>query len=88
MIRVRSPAYVTAELFHKYPTNVPVPYIQPLRDNPVFADQLGILLMDSIGAHGSKRNLRLLEENRIIALAFAAHPIDLFQALDPVFLVP
>jgi hypothetical protein len=85
MIRFRNPAYVTEELFHEYLTNVFVPYILRLREDPVFADQLGVLLMDSVAAHISERNLRLLGENKIIALVFPAHTTNLFQALDLVF---
>jgi hypothetical protein len=43
--------------------------------------------MDSVGASVSERNLRLLGESGIIALVFPAHAIDLFQAIDLVFLV-
>jgi hypothetical protein len=85
MIRFRNPAYMTEELFHDYLTSVFIPYIQHLRENPVFAHELGVLLMDSVGAHVSERNLRLLGENKIIALVFPAHTTNLFQALDLVF---
>jgi hypothetical protein len=70
------------ELFHEYLTNVFVPYIQELRENHVFADEPGVLLMDSVGAHVSECNLRLLGENRIIARVCRVHTTLLFQALD------
>jgi hypothetical protein len=60
-------------------------YIQQLRENPVSADELSDLLMDSVGARASERNLQLLGENKIIALAFPAHTANLFQALDLLF---
>jgi hypothetical protein len=68
------------ELFHEYLTNVFLPYIQELRENPVFADELGVLLMDSVGARVSERQIRLLGENRIIGLVFPAHTINLLDS--------
>jgi hypothetical protein len=62
-----------------------VPYILQLRENPVFADQLGVLLMNSVAARRSEGNLRLLGENKIIALVFPAHTTNLFQGLKLVF---
>jgi hypothetical protein len=41
--------------------------------------------MDSVGAHVSERNLRLLGENWIIALVFPANTTNLFHGLDLVF---
>jgi hypothetical protein len=58
---------------------------QQFRQKPAFADELGILLMDSGGADVSERNLGLLYENRIIAFVFPAHTTTSFQALDLVF---
>jgi hypothetical protein len=76
---------MTSELFSEYLTDVFVPYIQQLRENHVFADDLCALLMDSVGAHVSERNLQLLGKNRIITFVFSAYTISLFQALDLVF---
>jgi hypothetical protein len=42
--------------------------------------------MDSIPAHVSERNLRVLAEDKIIALVFRAHTANLFQALGLAFL--
>jgi hypothetical protein len=50
MIRFRGPAYMTEELFHQCLTNVFVPYIQRLRENPVFADEMCVPLTESVGA--------------------------------------
>jgi hypothetical protein len=50
VIRLRSPDYMTEELVYEYQTNMFVPHIQELSENPVFADELGVLLMDSVGA--------------------------------------
>jgi hypothetical protein len=72
---------MTEEIFHECLTNVFVPYIQHFRENPDFAE-LCVLLMDSVAGRVSERNLRLLGENRIIALVFPANTTDLFQAFD------
>jgi hypothetical protein len=77
---------MTEELFHEYLTNVLLLHIQQLSEDPGLAEELGVLLVDSVGAHVSQRNSRLLGENRIIASVFPAHTIDLFQALDRVSL--
>jgi hypothetical protein len=72
---------MTEEIFYEYLTNVFVPYILHFRENPDFAE-LGVLLMDSVGGRVSELNLRLLGENRIIALVFPADTTNLFHALD------
>jgi hypothetical protein len=41
--------------------------------------------MDSASPHVSERCLRLLDDNRILAVAFPAHITNIFQALDLVF---
>jgi hypothetical protein len=38
--------------------------------------------MDSASPHISERVLRVLRENRIMAIVFPAHTTSLFQALD------
>jgi hypothetical protein len=51
---------MTEELFDEDLMNAFVPYIQYLRENPVFAEELGILAMDSVGVQfavaGRKQN--------------------------------
>jgi hypothetical protein len=59
-----------------------VRYIRRLRENHVFPNELGVLLMDSVAAHVSERNLRTLGETRTRALVVPAHTTKLFQALD------
>jgi hypothetical protein len=76
---------MTDERFHEHRPSVFIPDILQLRTNPVFADELGVLLMDSVSAHVSERNLKLLGGNKIIALVFPAHTTNPLQALDLVF---
>jgi hypothetical protein len=51
MISLKNPADMTAGLFHEHLSNVCIPYFQRVEENRVFADQLGVLMMDSVGAH-------------------------------------
>jgi hypothetical protein len=85
MIRSRTPAYIDGDLFYEYISTVLVPYVTNVRSNPALANEPAVLLMDSAGPHVSERILKLLGENRIIALVSPAHTTNLFQALDLVF---
>jgi hypothetical protein len=85
MVRRRTPAYVDEELFFEYISTVFIPYVATVRDRPGLENEFGVLLMDSAPAHMSDRVLRLLGENKIIAITFPAHTTNLFQALDLVF---
>jgi hypothetical protein len=85
MIRHRSPAYITEELFYEYLSNVFLPYVLVVRDWPGFQNEMAVLLMESAVPHASDRVRRLLDENSILAISFPAHTTNLFQALDLVF---
>jgi hypothetical protein len=85
LLRHRSPAYIDENLFHEYISEVLIPYVANLREKPEFANEIAILLMDSAPAHRSERVLRLLGENRILAVVFPAHTTNILQALDLVF---
>jgi hypothetical protein len=86
MIRVRNPAYITQELFRESRAYVFILHVVWLRQSLVFADQLDVFLMDSVGVRFSRHNLRSLAGDKIIALVFPAHTTNLFQALDLLFL--
>jgi hypothetical protein len=79
---------MTDELFREYLTNAFLPYIQQLRENPVFAGQLGVVLMDSVWLHLSERNLRLLGEKQSWLLFSQRIPLSPFRPLSLSFLVP
>jgi hypothetical protein len=53
---------MTQELFREYLMNMFVAYIQQFSENPVFADELGAWLTNSVGAQftaaGRKQNHR------------------------------
>jgi hypothetical protein len=85
MVRRRSPSYIDEQLFFKYISNVLIPYVSSVRSTPELADEPAVLLMDSALPHTSERVLRILDQNKIIALTFPAHTTNLFQALDLVF---
>jgi hypothetical protein len=85
VIRRRNPAYLDETLFYEYISGMFIPYVSTLRSRPEIAYQPAILLMDSALPHTSKRILRVLSENNVIALTFPAHITNLFEALDLVF---
>jgi hypothetical protein len=85
MFRFRNPTYMTKQLFHEYLVAIFIHYIHQFRENPAFPDELDMLLMDSVGAYVSERNLRLLGENWIITLVFPVNTTNPFHGLDLVF---
>jgi hypothetical protein len=82
MIRHRSSAYITKELFYEYISNVFVPYALALKDRPGFQNEMAVLLMDSGVPNRSRRVPRLFDENNILAITFPAQTTKLSQALD------
>jgi tRNA(Ser,Leu) C12 N-acetylase TAN1 len=85
MIRHRSPASITEELFYEYISNVFIPYVLVVRNRPGFQNEMPVLLMDSAVPQTSDRVRKLSRENNILAITFPAHTTNLFQALDLVF---
>jgi hypothetical protein len=85
VIRVRLPPYIDENLFSEYISQVLVPYISNLRENPEFANERAVLLMDSASTHVSERVLQLLGRNKIMAIVFPTHTTNNFQALNLVF---
>jgi hypothetical protein len=86
MIQKWNPAYIDEELFFEYISNVFVPYAVNLRVQPHFESETAILMMDSALPQVSKHVLRLLGQNKIMAIIFPDHTINIFQSLDLVFL--
>jgi hypothetical protein len=82
LIRHRSPPYVDESTFFEYITHVLIPYVNSVRENPDLYNEYAVLLMDSASPHVSERVLRVLGENRIMAIVFPAHTTHLFQGLD------
>jgi hypothetical protein len=73
---------MTDELLYRCLKNVFDSYIQQLSENPVFSDELGVLLRNSLGARVSEGSLRLLGEIRISTFLFKAHTTHFFQVPD------
>jgi hypothetical protein len=82
MIRRRDPAYIDEELFYEYISSVFCPYLQDVRNKLGAEEEMAVLLMDSCKPHCSQRVLRLLGENRVLAIVFPSHTTNLFQMLD------
>jgi hypothetical protein len=85
MIFFKNLPYMTEKLFHEYLACIFRPYVLNLRMNHIYQEAFGILFMDSFSVHISERNLGLRGDDKIIALIFLAHTINIFQALNPVF---
>jgi hypothetical protein len=85
MIRQRSPAYITEDLFSDYISTEFIPYVLTVRDRSGLEDEMAVLLMDSAVPDTSELVRRLLGENNIIAITFPAQTANLFQALGLVF---
>jgi hypothetical protein len=64
MIRFRNRGWMTTGLFHDHLSTVFIPSILQAGENPVFADQLCVLMTDSVGLHVSERNSRMLGRTR------------------------
>jgi hypothetical protein len=58
------------------------PYLQSVRDSLGAEREKAVLLMDSCKSHCPERVLRFLGENRVLAIVFLFHVINLFQVLD------
>jgi hypothetical protein len=56
--------------------------VASLRAQPEFENETAILMMDSAVTHVSERVLRLLGQNKIMAIVFPARTKNIFQVLD------
>jgi hypothetical protein len=81
MIRFRNQADTRENRFDEDRTAVFDHTVRNLQENSGFADELGVLFMDSLGDRVSERNLMLLGKNRIITVVFPGHTTNLFHRL-------
>jgi hypothetical protein len=82
LIRHRSPPYIDESTFFEYSTDVLIPYVKFVQQNPDLCRQYVVVLMDSASPHVPERVVKALRENRIIAIVFPAYFTRLFQGLD------
>jgi hypothetical protein len=82
LIHHHSPPYIDESIFFEYITGVLIPYVNFVRQNPNLYCEYAVVLMDSTSPHVPEPVLRVLPENRIMAILFLAHTTHLFQALD------
>jgi hypothetical protein len=82
LIRHRSLPYIDESTFFEYITDVLIPYVNFVRQNPDLYREYAVVLMDSASLHISERVLRVLGENRIMAIVLLTHIIHVFQELD------
>jgi hypothetical protein len=74
-------------LFYDDISEVLLSSVAKLCENPDFAAQMAMLLMDSAPARKSERVLRLLGENKILAMGVPAHITNILQPLKSYSLV-
>jgi hypothetical protein len=82
LIRHRSPPYIDESTFFEYITDVLIPYVNSVQQNHDLYREYAVVLMDSAGPRVSEGVLRVLEENRIMAIVFLDHTTYVVQALD------
>jgi hypothetical protein len=82
MVRCRQLADINENLFYEYIANAFVRYVCDIRRRREFTGETAVLLIDSASAHVSERVLRIIGENNILPLVFAAHKTNVFQALN------
>jgi hypothetical protein len=85
MVHQRNPAYIDEELFYEYRSHAFIPFRANLRTSEVFSGEYAICLMDSALPNLPESDRRLLGENRVLAIAFPAHTMNIFRALDLLF---
>jgi hypothetical protein len=67
--------------FFEYITDVFIPYVHSVRENPDLHNEYAAALINSASLHVSERILRVLKENRITTIKFPAYTTYLFQSL-------
>jgi hypothetical protein len=71
IVHQRNPAFIDEQLFYEYLSGVFIPYLANLRSHDICSQEIAICLMDSASMHVSERCLRLLGDNRILAVAIS-----------------
>jgi hypothetical protein len=85
MIRRGNRLSIHEELLLEYILNVFIPYVANLCVQPQFENWTAIHMMDSALRYVSELVLRLLGQNKIMAIVFPVYMTNIFQALDLVF---
>jgi hypothetical protein len=82
MIKVRQPAYATAELFHRYTTEVFFPALETNRQLPGCENKFCIRFCDNCSIHCQDQLIKEFAERGVAAIAYPPHTSHLFQVLD------
>jgi hypothetical protein len=84
-VHVGRSAYVDAEIFYCYISDVLIPTIRDYRQANGIPDASAVLLMDNCAAHLKPETVQLLSENLVKIITFPPHTSGIFQMLDLVF---
>jgi hypothetical protein len=82
IIKVRQPAYATAELFHRYITEVVFPALETNRQLPGCENKLCILFCDNCLIHCRDQLFKEFAERGVSIITYPPHTSRLFQVLD------
>jgi hypothetical protein len=78
MIRRQTPPYINKILFYEYISTILRPYLQSVRENLGLQREIVIVLMNSCKTYYSEQILRLPRENKVLAIIFLFHIVNLF----------
>jgi hypothetical protein len=78
MIRRQTPPYINKTVFYKYISSALRPYLQIIRENLGLQREIAIFLMNSCKTYYSEQIVRLMQENKVLAIVFLFHIINLF----------
>jgi hypothetical protein len=82
IIEVRQTADATAELFHRYNTEVFFPALETNRQLPGCENKLSILCCDNCSIHCQDQLLKGFTERGVAVITYPPHTSHLFQVLD------
>jgi hypothetical protein len=82
IVEVRQPAYATAELFHRYITEVFLPVLETNRQLPGCENKLCILFCDNCSIHCQDQLLKEFAERGVAVITYPPHTSHIFQVLD------
>jgi hypothetical protein len=82
IVTVRQRAYATAELFHRYITEVFFPALETNRQPPGCENKLCVLFCDNCSIHCQDQLVKEFDERGVTIITCPPHTWHLFQVLD------
>ena len=82
MFRSSSSSYITREIFVEYIRKVLFTYINKIREDPIYTNEVAVLLCDNLSAHIDNELKEELARMNIRLVTFPPHTSHIFQMLD------